>query len=354
MKGLDNSGSMPIEERFDERRRTLIKAASAVVLGTPLGFAPNAWAADAFASAPGSSGSPRALKLAWSATAICTVPVPVALKKGFFQKYNLDVSFVNFSGSTDQLLEAIASGKADGGIGMALRWLKPLEQGFDVKITTGIHGGCMRLLAQKGSAFNNLASLKGKAVGVSDMASPSRNFFSILFARQGVDPVKDIDWRVYPADLLGQALKKGEVQAVADNDPAIWLVRKNFDLTQIASNLDGDYANRSCCVLAVRGDLVRKERATAAALTQALLEASEWTANNPQAAAEVFASYSPKVPVADLTAMLESHTHHHHPANADLKRELAAYTDDLKLVDVIRPSTDSQKFADKIYANVLS
>ena len=31
------------------------------------------------------------------------------------------------------LLEAIATGKADAGVGMALRWLKALEQGFAVK-----------------------------------------------------------------------------------------------------------------------------------------------------------------------------------------------------------------------------
>ena len=61
-----------------------------------------------------------------------------------------------FGGSTDQLLEVIATGKADAGVGMALRWLKPLEQGFDVRITTAIHGGCMRLLASKASGIARL------------------------------------------------------------------------------------------------------------------------------------------------------------------------------------------------------
>jgi NitT/TauT family transport system substrate-binding protein len=55
------------------------------------------------------------------------------------------VELVNFGGSTEALLEAIATRKADAGVGMALRWLKPLEMGFDVKITGGTHGGCMRL-----------------------------------------------------------------------------------------------------------------------------------------------------------------------------------------------------------------
>src|SRR5437879_599329 len=50
----------------------------------------------------------RALKLTWNATAICVAGVPVAQAKGFFEKRNLDVKLINFGGSTDQLLEAIA------------------------------------------------------------------------------------------------------------------------------------------------------------------------------------------------------------------------------------------------------
>src|SRR5262245_31157367 len=86
------------------------------------------------------TGSPRTLTLACNATSVCTAAAPVAKERGVFAKHNLDVGFINFGGSTEQLLEAIATGKADAGIGMALRWVKPLEQGFDVRITEGGHG----------------------------------------------------------------------------------------------------------------------------------------------------------------------------------------------------------------------
>ena len=162
--------------------------------------------------------------------------------KGYFDKHNLDVELVNFGGSTDQLLEAIATGKADAGVGMALRWLKPLEQGFDVHITTAIHGGCMRLLASKASGITTLADLKGKTVGVSDMAAPDKNFFSIRLAKLGIDPNEDVEWRVYPGRLLPVALQKGEVQAFP------WAIRsagsaRPDGLTEVATNLDGEYAH---------------------------------------------------------------------------------------------------------------
>lgn len=296
----------------------------------------------------------RAIKLAWNASAICTSAAPIAKERGYFAANNLDVEFINFGGSTEQLLEAIATGKADAGIGMALRWLKPLEQGFDVKITAGIHGGCMRLLAGKDSGIARLEDLRGKTVAISDQASPAKNFFSIALTKRGVDPVKDVEWRQYPMDLLALAIQKGEAHALADGDPRTWLWRKDGKLTEVATNLSDEYATRTCCVLAIRGSLIRDERPVATALTRALLDAGSHVAHQPEDAAAVFSNYGGQGSVEDLTAMLRSHTHHHHPVAAELKSQIALYADELKLVKVIKPSTDSAKFAERVYADVLS
>jgi NitT/TauT family transport system substrate-binding protein len=293
------------------------------------------------------------LKLSWNAGAICTAPVPVAVKQGFFRQRGLQVELINFAGSTDQLLEAIATGKSDAGVGMALRWIKPLEQGFDVKLTAGIHGGCMRLLATRASGIVDLPGLKGHTIGVSDMASPTKNFFAITLKKLGVDPDSEVQWRQYPANLLGEALKKGEVQAIADGDPIIWSIRESDHLVEVSNNLCGEYQNRVCCVLGVRGTLVRKDRATAQALTQALLDATEWTANHPADAAAIFAEHAPQADVGQLTAMLKSHTDHHHPVGDAFKKEIALYADDLKTVGVLNNGTDSTHFANRVFADVL-
>ena len=79
-----------------------------------------------------------------------------------------------------------------------------------MKLTAGLHGGCIRLLTNQQSGITDITGLKGKAVGTFSMASPDRIFMSVLAAKRGIDPVKDIEWRVYPADLLGVALQKGE------------------------------------------------------------------------------------------------------------------------------------------------
>ena len=363
---------MPRRDRSEPSlldRRTVLRGAAAAAFALPAGVI----GAQAFpfrattpdidfsqfpicktaSDAPPLTGAPRKLKLSWNAGAVCLAPLPVAIDHGFFQKQNLDVELVNYSGSTDQLLEAIATGKSDAGLGMALRWLKPLEQGFDVKIAAGTHGGCMRVLTRANSGVDKLTDLKGKIVAVGDLAGPDKNFFSIQLAKLGIDPNKDVDWRPYPGNLLNLAVEKGEVQAFLSSDPLAYLWLKDSAYKEVASNLDGEYKDKSCCIVGLRGSLVREEPQVARAITQALLDAAMFVSQNPEKAAKSFQPYAPKAAsLADLEGMVRYHTHHHHPVGEVLKRELQGYAEDLKKVAVFKPSTDTAKFAERIYADV--
>jgi NitT/TauT family transport system substrate-binding protein len=349
-------------------RRTLLQGGAAAAVAAPLGM----MSAQAFpglspakidfsefpicrtaSEAPPLSGAPRKLKLSWNATAVCSVQVPVAVDYGFFQKQNLDVELVNFSGSTDQLLEAIATGKSDAGVGMALRWLKPLEQGFDVKIAAGTHGGCLRAIVPAKSDIKSLTDLKGKVVATADLTSPDKNFFSIQLAKAGIDPVRDVEWRQYPGNLLRLAAEKGEVHALTGSDPLTYVWLKDGEFREIGSNLEGVYRDVTCCVVGIRGSLIREEAQVARALTQSLLDAAMFTSQNPEKAAKSFLPYAPKgATEEDLQTLIKYHTHSHHPVGDRLKQELKLYADDLKLVSVIKQNTDTTKFAEKIYVDV--
>jgi NitT/TauT family transport system substrate-binding protein len=297
---------------------------------------------------------PRALKLAVNLNAVCLAPIVIAHGEGFFKKHNLDVELVNFGNSTEVLLEAIATGKADAGVGMALRWLKALEQGFDVKLTAGTHGGCLRLLSAVNSNVRTLEDLKGKAIGVTDMASPDRNFFSILLKKHGIDPVRDVEWRLYPADLLGTALERGEVQAVSGSDPFMYRMIKSGKAQELSTNLVEEYANLSCCVVGVTGKLVREDKRVAAALTQAILEAHDYSVKHPEAVAKGFQAYALNTSAEEVEGILHDHTHGHHAVGAALTREITTYVTDLQTVEVIRQSTNAAEFAKEITADVFS
>ena len=216
--------------------------------------------------APPLTGAPRKLKLSWNAGAVCLVPVPVAIDHGFFQKRNLDVEFINFGGSTDQLLEAIATGKADAGVGMALRWLKPLEQGFDVKITAGIHGGCMRLIRRRPAAScdprarRGVPTSAGPAGTSSPSCWPSGGSIPTGTSTGGNIPAMCCRWRSRRARrrLPGRAIRCLD-----------WLKER---ACEIATNLDGEYGPHLLHPRHPRQPGARRARGRRA-LTQALLDA---------------------------------------------------------------------------------
>ncbi|MDI6024896.1 ABC transporter substrate-binding protein [Corticibacterium sp. UT-5YL-CI-8] len=342
---------IPSTNGFD--RRSFLKTAGALGLAASLGAlsVQSLWAQQTAVPA----AELRKVKFATNASAICLAPVFVAIDEGIFRKYGLDVELVNFGASTEALLEAIATGKADGGVGMALRWLKALEQGFDVKITAGTHGGCSRLVALKSAGITELGQLKGKTIGVSDLASPGKNFFSILLQKEGLDPIADVEWRQYPGELLQLAADKGEIHAIADGDPKAYFWLQDPKYIQIASNLDHGFENRVCCIVGLSGSLVRDDAPTASALTRALLEAQDLTVAKPELAAKAFLPNAPKdKTIEQLVGVLKDQTHGHNPTGANLREEIRLYAQELRDVQVFKQSTDPQAFADKVFADVLS
>ncbi|MBN6335093.1 ABC transporter substrate-binding protein, partial [Escherichia coli] len=144
----------------------------------------------------------------------------------------------------------------------------------------------------KDSPFGGLESLKGQTIGVTDMAGPDKNFFAILLKRHGIDPISDVQWKVYPADLLSVALDKREIAAISGSEPFSYRLLETGKYQLIASNMTGDYANLSCCVLGVSGSLARDHKPAAAALTQAILEAHSYAAAHPESVAQSFLAHA--------------------------------------------------------------
>ncbi|CAH2598810.1 ABC-type nitrate/sulfonate/bicarbonate transport systems, periplasmic components [Rhodovastum atsumiense] len=314
------------------------------------------------AAAPGPLAAPaigsgrKKLTVSWNQNALCVSFVPVAVHGGFFERHGLDIDLVNFGGSTDQLLEGVATGKSDVAEGMVLRWLKPLEGGFDVKLVAGLHGGCSYLVASRAAGIVDFQTLRGKTIGVSDFASPDKNLYSIVLRRKGIDPDRDVEWKQFPTDMMPVAVQKGEIQAYVAGDPLVYLQVENSQgkLFRLASNATGDFAERTCCVLGLRGSLIRQDPEAARAVTLALLEACHDVHQNPDRAVEYFSRYTPpSVPTKALSEMLKSYPFGDQPVGSDFRRQIVLYAQELKQAGVLKPGTDPERYAQRITANVV-
>src|SRR5579862_7226567 len=75
----------------------------------------------------------------------CEAPIFTAVEKGFFKEEGLDVSLVKCEWANYK--DVLALGGYDITHHLVMYFLKPVEQGLDVKFTGGIHKGCLRVQA---------------------------------------------------------------------------------------------------------------------------------------------------------------------------------------------------------------
>src|SRR5689334_14802017 len=216
----------------------------------------------------------------------CEAPIFSAVENGFFKEEGLDVEMVKCEWANYK--DVLALGGFDITHHLVMYFLKPIEQGLDVKFTGGIHRGCLRVQASTKGNIRSIKDLRGKRIGVPGMGTPPFIFANRVLGANGIDAKKDVTWLVFPAGELGLALDKGEVDAVADSEPIGSMLLAAGKVRNIADQAkDSPYKDEYCCAVIVNGKfLTRNPKATAAA-TRALLKAAKWVETNPAAAAKL-------------------------------------------------------------------
>src|SRR5690348_11848328 len=202
----------------------------------------------------------------------CEAPIYAAYEKGFFKEEGLEPELVKCNWSTYK--DALALGSFDITHHLVMLFLKPVEQGLDVRFLAGIHRGCLRVQAGAKTNIHTVEDLKGKRIGVPGMGTPPFVFANRVFGVHGIDAGKDITWKVFPAGELGLALKKGEVDAVANAEPIGTLliaqgIARNVEGMDEATDLP--YAKEYCCEIIANGKWIDANPDSAARATRAIL-----------------------------------------------------------------------------------
>src|ERR1700760_3351135 len=146
----------------------------------------------------------------------CEAPIFSAVENGFFKEEGLEVEMVKCEWS--QYKDVLALGGFDITHHLIMYFLKPIEQGLDVKISGGIHTGCLRVQAAPNGPIKSARDLKGKRIGVPGMGTPPFIFCNRVLGANGIDAKRDVEWRGFSAGELGLALQKGEVDPIADSE----------------------------------------------------------------------------------------------------------------------------------------
>lgn len=280
----------------------------------------------------------------------CEAPIFTAVEKGFFKEEGLDVSLVKCDWKNYK--DVLALGGYDVTHHLVMYFLKPIEQGLDVKFTGGIHRGCLRVQAPVNSPIKTVKDLRGKRIGVPGMGTPPFIFANRVLGANGIDASKEITWLVFPAGELGLALDKGEVDAIADSEPIGSMLVSQGKVRNVADQAaDPPYNTEYCCAVLANGKFLAKNPKACAAATRALLKAAKWVETNPAAAAKLSVEGKYLASTTDQNTFAITHLRYV-PSVSGAQTAVRLAAAEMKVAGMLSPSTDVEALAQKSFVSL--
>lgn len=220
---------------------------------------------------------------------LCQAPLIMAYEKGFYKEAGLDAEMVKIDGAHAN--ESIGSGQIDTMQTLITKTIHPWQNGLPVKATTGTHFGCVRTVVRPDSGINEVKDLKGKKIGVAGLADTGAVVLqrALKLAGVGVTPDNmEVEFVVVERNSLPEALKSGQVDAIAMTDPVGYIAQKEYGFkavldTATTKGWDTEY----CCALVISDKFINENKAAARALTEAVQKGCVYVKEHPEETAKL-------------------------------------------------------------------
>jgi NitT/TauT family transport system substrate-binding protein len=288
------------------------------------------------------------IKIMYSAS-LCGIPLHIAKQLQFYEAEGLveGVDYEYVTSSTPGV-EMLTTGQADVVFGLVAAMLAPLDNGLEAKTVLGIHTGCIQILAGKDTGITDVAGLKGKKIGISQLASSAHIVTQRALADAGIGSITEnmeVEFIVYAADDLPLALKNGAVDAIAIGDPkATILINEGEALAIFNSATDDLLKDEYCCSLWVSNDTIDNNSKQLAKVVTAIQKASIWVDNNVDLAAQI--QLDNEWLVGDLAIDQEIlKTYKYIPSVSGVEEALTRNILDMKELGLIKEGTDAEELA---------
>ncbi|MFI0718544.1 ABC transporter substrate-binding protein [Streptomyces sp. NPDC021224] len=287
---------------------------------------------------------------------VCDAPLIAAYENGFFKEAGLDV-VLKKTGTDEDVAAAVGSGKYTASNGIFFNFLGPIYNGAPVKLSGGLHHGCLDLYVRNDGSVASVAALKGRRIGVSNLQGSATNFFSLDLLDAGINSspaAKQVEWVVIEQDLLPKALKDGKVDAIATAGGFLPIIQgvKDGWAREVSNNRDlSRNASYPCCAVALNQTFVSEDPVTAAKLVNAWARGSRWVGSNLEKTAEIESAknYVPDKP-ANILPVLRTLTFDPSPRNLQeaLRPGIAKFIH----TGFLPSATDAAALADKVFVNL--
>jgi NitT/TauT family transport system substrate-binding protein len=295
------------------------------------------------------SSEPTKIKICYLGLT-CEPAIFVAYEKGFFKEEGLDVELVKTDWGS--MRDGLADGRFHASYSFIMYMMKPIEMGLDLKLTAGIHTGCLRIQAGAKSNIKTVQDLKGKKLGITHMGSPPFLFASRVLADKGIDPKNGVEWVTMPGPAMSNALDQGRVDAVASAEPIGTMLMAQNKVHKVCDQAsDAPYDDEYCCVVVVNGAFGHDHPSAAAKVTRALLKGAKWVNVNPTAAARIGVEKEYVAATMDINAQAIGMLRFE-PGVDKARRDVRMGALEMKKAGFLKKDTDAEELAKKAWLDL--
>lgn len=212
------------------------------------------------------------------------LPTMLAEHLGYFKDEGLDVSIVDLA-TGGKALQGLVGGSVDVVSGAYDHTVQLRAKGIDLEafVLEGKLGDySLGLVKSKMAAYKSPKDLKGMRIGVSSPGSGSDMFLKLFLARAGLKPSDVSVISIGQSAGAVAAVRKGEIDGVANTDPVMTILTETGDVQLIAdgrtpagSNAVYGHAYPTGCLYATQ-EFVKNNPRTVQAMTNAVVRTLKW------------------------------------------------------------------------------
>jgi NitT/TauT family transport system substrate-binding protein len=285
-----------------------------------------------------------ALRIGSAQVSIASIPVVVAIQQKLFEAEGINAEIVDFDGG-GPAVQALAGGGIDLCICAGDHAMRLASRGLGGAVLVALlDKHPYSLLAPSGSPASDLASLRGKAVGITSPGSLTDNTLRFMIRKLGLDP--DNDYEILAAGTgasMRAAIERGSVMAGMFTTPDVQSYMATGKYKFVADFRDLDYM--ALDLIAV-GSWLKSNDATARAVASAVVKAEQLIQADPKVAEaavhERFPTLSPDLVVSvahDAAARSLSH---------DGRAQEGGFKTALEMLRVADPSVKELSYSDVV------
>lgn len=190
-----------------------------------------------------------------------------------------DVRYVKGDKSVDQSVW-IARGETDFSVNFPPNQIASIDAGVPIKVLTGLHSGCLELIAKE--SIRSVTDLRGKRVGVDGFNSSRHVWLTLMAAYVGLDPVNDIQWVLTEDKKPTELFVEGKIDAFLGTPPQPQELRaKKIGHTILNNAVDRPWSQYFCCMISARADYVNKYPVATKRVLRSILKAADLCVSDP-------------------------------------------------------------------------